>query len=530
MNKNLIAIIDEGINIPDSDKIKYRIAITENLEVIDHIDGGIFNHADECFSIIHKYAPEAVFASIKILNENAQGLVSQLIKAIDWCVENQVHVINLSLGTTSYADFEALTATVNKAFKKGTIIIAACHNSNIVSYPAFLENVIGVRCDQEDILQGSEIRYVENPMDGIDIIANGNPVSSFESYYPANSFAAPRVTALVYNMLSGKPQLSFADIKGQLWNLSVKIKGQEKEIPGNLTARINWVECSLLISIGPDDTSFKEINFPGFVTGKLFIRAHSYSDNLLQDIEEGISKEPGTFETIILFINKGVNLNAFEEQKLIESIIKSNKRFIYLNDSTFLNHTILAKTEHIEKVWFPFQGYYEPENTNNAVNARNEIPIILIKDYCNSVQLDKISELISLINTEGYYTIALSTNSFGILFGFEYLPMSPDRAIISKHIKSLLRAFRPELMIVIEDCKNHPDNYEQILKDDLETDITINLCPSLAESGIFKTETDKHVLTIIAENSIFDASKVFSIRDIKEIACEIIQTLEPEIE
>ncbi len=151
-----IAIIDDGVNqkLYNIGELAHNIEITLDLTVCDRADYDTYapSHGTTCAAIIRKYAPFALLSSVKILDGNARGMCGQLIKALEWCVDNGIRVVNVSLGTVVYTDFPMLRKAINFAYSKGLIIVAACNNRNIFTYPASHPNVIGVKCDMEGIL------------------------------------------------------------------------------------------------------------------------------------------------------------------------------------------------------------------------------------------------------------------------------------------------------------------------------------------------------------------------------------------
>lgn len=68
------------------------------------------------------------------------GGVASIITAIDWCITNNIHVMNFSLSTVG------LTTSINAALAAGIIVCCASGNSNIsnMAHPANVPGVIAV--------------------------------------------------------------------------------------------------------------------------------------------------------------------------------------------------------------------------------------------------------------------------------------------------------------------------------------------------------------------------------------------------
>lgn len=232
MLKPHIAIIDDGINeeFYKIGKLNRNIHITSELDVYERGEYDPFmpSHGTTCAAIVKKYAPEAVLSSVKILNdESHRGMKDQLIKALKWCADNGMQLVNLSLGTIDYRDFVAVEKAVNYAAEKGVVIVAACNNRNIFTCPASLENVIGVNCDISEKLKERDYIYNSISLEGIDITACGRhnlKKYSGESNVTSacNSFAAPMITALVYYIIKSNSAISLQKVKEILQEKSLK--------------------------------------------------------------------------------------------------------------------------------------------------------------------------------------------------------------------------------------------------------------------------------------------------------------------
>jgi hypothetical protein len=229
-----IAIIDDGINekLYTTGKLKHNIQITPELLTCQRADYDPFkpSHGTTCAAIIKQYAPKAVLSSIKILNDDShRGMKAQLIRALEWCAENEIRLVNLSLGTIDYRDFVEIEKAVKCACAKNIIIVAACNNHNVFTCPASLYDVIGVKCDTSETLKEREYIYHSLSLDGIDITACGS--HKLEKYTGeskitsvCNSFATPVITAFAWGIIENNPSICFYELKEELKEKSVKPK------------------------------------------------------------------------------------------------------------------------------------------------------------------------------------------------------------------------------------------------------------------------------------------------------------------
>jgi subtilisin len=95
-------------------------------------------------------APSAYLYAVKVLNSSGSGSYSQIISGIDWCIQNGMHIINITLGGTGGS--AALQSICNTAWSKGLLLVAGAGHAGApvppatssVAYPAKYRNVIAV--------------------------------------------------------------------------------------------------------------------------------------------------------------------------------------------------------------------------------------------------------------------------------------------------------------------------------------------------------------------------------------------------
>ncbi len=102
------------------------------------------NNGEGVFGVAYN----AQIVPIKIIDATGTGEDTDLVEAIIYCADNNIPVINMSLGTTSYP--QILADAVNYAYYKGCLLIAAANESGIGGgnigniYPAAHSKVLAV--------------------------------------------------------------------------------------------------------------------------------------------------------------------------------------------------------------------------------------------------------------------------------------------------------------------------------------------------------------------------------------------------
>ncbi|MDP2946358.1 MAG: S8 family peptidase [bacterium] len=165
---------------------------------------GIVGAIDNNIGVIG-VGPKIDLYAIKVLDARGSGYLSDVIEGIQWAIDNQMQVINMSLGTTS--NIQSFHDAVSAAKTAGIVVVAAAGNSgpgdNTVIYPAKYPETIAVSAtDQNNVIASWSSRGPE-----VDLAAPG--VSIYSTYkgtgyktLSGTSMAAPHVAgsaALVLN-------------------------------------------------------------------------------------------------------------------------------------------------------------------------------------------------------------------------------------------------------------------------------------------------------------------------------------------
>ncbi|MDR2600653.1 MAG: S8 family serine peptidase [Oscillospiraceae bacterium] len=220
-----VVIIDDGVSEELIPNLQFKLKYKNKKISHDESCADIYSHGSICAGIIKKYAPNTQIGSIRFLDNKGRGTINGLVTSIKWCIDNNVKLIHLSNGTTQACDIPKLYKVISEAVHKGIIIVSACKNERNVSFPASFESVIGVRADVA--LNNTEFYLNKHPNGGIDISASSVHciyLSANESVYTtlfSNSFAAPVISAIIYNKLSTTNfKLNYSEIRTELYKIS----------------------------------------------------------------------------------------------------------------------------------------------------------------------------------------------------------------------------------------------------------------------------------------------------------------------
>jgi subtilisin family serine protease len=147
---------------------------------------GVVAAAELAFGI-RGFAPDAEIHACKLF---PGGQVSQLIDALEYCIEQQIDVVNLSLGGSDMS--EALEQQIQRAKQAGVACIAAAGNSGgAVQFPAASPNVLAVAALGKADEFPADSYHAQTVPQQID--ANGYFVPTFSCSGPQVDVCAPGV-------------------------------------------------------------------------------------------------------------------------------------------------------------------------------------------------------------------------------------------------------------------------------------------------------------------------------------------------
>ncbi|EKF33879.1 subtilisin [Bacillus xiamenensis] len=173
-------------------------------------------------------APKASIYAVKVADENGDGYYSWIIKGIEWAIENDIDVINISMGGAS--ESEALKEAVDRAYDKGILIVASAGNAgsygslNTIDYPAKYDSVIAVA----SVDQGRKRAFDSSVGEEVEVSAPG--VSTLSTlphneygYKSGTSMASPHVAGAAAVILSKHPNLTNEEVRERLSKTAIKL-------------------------------------------------------------------------------------------------------------------------------------------------------------------------------------------------------------------------------------------------------------------------------------------------------------------
>ncbi len=482
-----IAVIDDGVNekLYNTGELDYNIEITPELDVKQRVgyDPFLPSHGTTCASIIKKYSPAAVPSSVKILNDSARGVRDQLVKAIEWCVEAGINLVNMSLGTIDYRDFDAIRKVVNFAYKNGIIIVAACNNKHIFTHPASLPWVIGVKCNKLGRLEEGEYKFNEYPADGIEITSCSTHLltkhgGEEKTTSICNSFATPMITALVYDIMFENPGISLEGIKMKLRKGS--LNKSEQEYYGYIARNMEWVERAAVFDLSPGKSLLDGSCYTFDASAVINIEGDNYSSQL-DEVENYFADEKdkgiSDIDTCI-FVKSGLDEPWPNRavQRLAENVARNDRNIVFAFDGCTEEQPPMLGGARRVKVWHPssYRHFYKRAKKRKNI----DIPFIIIYDFTGENVIKAGAKLIGLFRQEGYFAVGASDRCEGILSGLEYILLdgtSDNKNTVDiSGLKVLRGIYDADIMIFGTDMSQKYDReYSDTMDNLLEPDIKL---------------------------------------------------------
>lgn len=214
-----VAVLDSGVDAshPRVGRVSGYAGVSEEKGqiVIDespHTD--LFGHGTACAGIVRQIAPDCELYSVRVLGERLAGGIKPLLAGLKWCLENEIRVCNLSLGTTKREFTAALHELSDRAYFRNMALVVAANNLAFPSYPSLFAGVISVASHT-----GTDPNvFYANPNPPVEFGAPGVQIEvawldGGTATVTGNSYAAPHMAGHVARILEKHPGLAPAEVK-----------------------------------------------------------------------------------------------------------------------------------------------------------------------------------------------------------------------------------------------------------------------------------------------------------------------------
>lgn len=160
-------------------------------------------------------APDCQIIAIKAMRETGSGDMNEIIAGIDAAVAEGVHIINMSLGTST--DVPAMRAAVLRATNAGILVVCSAGNAgqaNSVMFPAKYENAMAIAASNTN----GKISAFSSMGWDVDLAAPGEKVlapwkDNTWAVVSGTSFSAPYVSGCLALLLEAKQLITLGRLE-----------------------------------------------------------------------------------------------------------------------------------------------------------------------------------------------------------------------------------------------------------------------------------------------------------------------------
>jgi hypothetical protein len=206
-----VLIVDSGI---DENLLVYKNKVRQMSKFLVNEDGVVEEKSDTGYchlhgtiisNIIQHMCNEVEFISFNILDEELNADYQLLSCALEKAYECNARIVHLSLGTTVNKYKKEITRLIDILVKQNKVIVSAGENNGKISYPAYLNNVIGVK-GYDFAGDGNAEVYAQNGFLYAPSMKHKKiaPNEIFDQGFIGNSIAAAYVTGLIARQILDK--------------------------------------------------------------------------------------------------------------------------------------------------------------------------------------------------------------------------------------------------------------------------------------------------------------------------------------
>ena len=129
-----LALIDNGIPYHmrnnRNQRIVHKSFLASKCDPSEYKDDKSF-HGAVCVGIITSICSDIELWDLNVTDSAGTTQITVLLEALEWCIQNKIKLIHMSLGTINYFDIKPLWIQIKRLLDADAIIVAAYHNRNI---------------------------------------------------------------------------------------------------------------------------------------------------------------------------------------------------------------------------------------------------------------------------------------------------------------------------------------------------------------------------------------------------------------
>ena len=142
-----VGMIDSGVHAehPHVGGVAGGVSILPVGEAAEFVD--VAGHGTAVAGAIREKAPAAELYAIKVFDHSLRTTAEQILRALVWALDHEMHVLNLSLGTLNSAHRPAFEEIISRAHRAGVLVVAPAEMGGQPALPGCLPHVLPVALD-----------------------------------------------------------------------------------------------------------------------------------------------------------------------------------------------------------------------------------------------------------------------------------------------------------------------------------------------------------------------------------------------
>lgn len=145
-----VAVIDSGVNAAHPHIISgicAGVTIAESVDATTCAD--LLGHGTAVMAAIQEKAPEAEYVAVRVFQSALRTEIDHLLRAVEWCIDQRVHIVNLSLGTANLEHASRFAPLIAHAADEGVVLLSSSEANGQPALPGILPGVIAVSLDSD---------------------------------------------------------------------------------------------------------------------------------------------------------------------------------------------------------------------------------------------------------------------------------------------------------------------------------------------------------------------------------------------
>ena len=346
-----VAILDDGVSKSNTQSPSFYCMV--NLRDDKETFNNSISHGTIVFEIISQYYSKCFISCIKVIDNNGKCSIEDLANAINWCLNNDVDIIHMTIATTQIYNIGQVLKLIHIAEEKGVIMVASQSNTSVFTFPASLPEVIGVRHSDEYLPTKYVLRL--NSWDGIEILTSSRHSIRVNGkklvLNASNSFASPFITSVIAKLVDEKGISKKNEIISELFVGAQRVCRKEEVNKSRYVGK----ECT-------DYIYSKQINVYGSIRIPILsITSNDYNISMLVSKIENKFREHYYNTYVVTELHKNINwVNYFSFLELkynIDIIIIGQKIEAYDLQLTFNEDTIDLISREIKIQKMPYANF-----------------------------------------------------------------------------------------------------------------------------------------------------------------------------